>query len=58
MTDEQLLEYVETKIIFAMLGGCEIDDHLGNRKYDVGSWSVGIRADMLSRLIDMAKEKA
>lgn len=57
MTDEELLDFVETRIIYKMLNGCELDDHFGNRKYDVGSWSVSFRADILSRLVDMAKEK-
>ena len=58
MTDEELLQYVEAKIIEKMLDGCEIDDHLGNTEahYDVGSWSVSFRADTISRLIDMARE--
>lgn len=57
MTDEELLEKVETKVLYAMLDGCLIDDHLGRGKYDVGSWSVSLRADQLSRLIDMARSK-
>lgn len=56
MNDQELLEYVETKVIEKMLDGCEIDDHLGNRGYDIGSWSVSLRADTVSRLIDMAKK--
>ena len=56
MNDQELLEYVETKVIEKMLDGCEIDDHLGCKKYDAGSWSVNFRADTLSRLIDMAKK--
>lgn len=55
MTDEELLEYVEAKIIEKMLDGCELDDHLGSEDYNVGSWSVAFRADTISRLIDMAK---
>ena len=57
MTDEELLQYVETKTIEKMLYGCEIDDHLGYKgKLGVGSWSVSFRADIISRLIDMARE--
>jgi hypothetical protein len=56
MTDKELLEYVETKAIKSMLEGCAMDDHLGNKKYDAGSWSVSFRADTLSRLIDMARK--
>jgi len=58
MTDQELIEYLETKAIFTMLDGCEIDDHLGHKRYDVGSWSMGIRADHLSRLIDLARGEA
>ena len=57
MTDEELLEYMETKVIDSMLEGCALDDHLGNKKYDACSWSVRFRSDMLSRLIDMARSK-
>ena len=57
MADKELLEKVETKVLYAMLDGCLIDDHLGNKKYDVGSWSVSLRADQLSRLIDIARSK-
>jgi hypothetical protein len=57
MNDQELLEYVETKVIEKMLDGCYIDTHLGNKKYDAGSWSVSFRADTLSRLIDMAKKE-
>jgi len=56
MTDEELLEYAETKVHAQMLQGCEMDDHLGREKYDVGSWVVSMRADLLGRLIDMAKK--
>ncbi len=56
MNDEELLNYVEAKVIEKMLDGCEIDDHLGYKKYDVGAWSVSFRADTLSRLIDMARK--
>jgi hypothetical protein len=56
MNDEELLNYVEAKVIENMLDGCEIDDLLGYKKYDVGAWSVSFRADTLSRLIDMARK--
>jgi hypothetical protein len=58
MTDQELIEYMETKVIREMLEGCEMDDHLRHKNYDVNSWSVSFRADMLSRLIDLAKGKA
>jgi hypothetical protein len=57
MTDKELLEYAETKVIESMLDGCAMDDHLGRKKYDTGSWRVSFRADILSRLIDMARGK-
>jgi hypothetical protein len=55
MTDQELIEYMETKVIREMLEGCEMDDHLRRKNYDVNSWSVSFRADMLSRLIDLAR---
>lgn len=55
MTDEELLDFVEARICEKMLDGCDIDDHLGNKKYNVGSWSVSFRADTISRLLDMAR---
>ena len=57
MTDEELLEKFETMVLYTMLEGCLMDDHLGRSKYDVGSWVVRLRADQLSRLIDMARSK-
>jgi hypothetical protein len=56
MNDEELLAYVETKVHAQMLDGCVMDDHLGREKYDTGSWVVCLRADLLGRLIDMAKK--
>ena len=56
MTDEELLEKMEARVWYAMLDGCWIYDHLGDMQCDVGSWSVSLRADQLSRLIDMARE--
>ena len=55
MTDEQLLHWVESRVLYAMLDGCLMEDHLGKKKYDVESWAVSLRTDQLSRLIDMAK---
>ena len=55
MTDEELIEYAETKVHAEMLRGCEIDDYLGRKSYDTGSWTVTLRADLMSRLIDMAR---
>lgn len=57
MTDKELLEYVEAKVIEAMLNGCELMDHLGEKHDDIGAWSVSLRADTVSRLIDMARGK-
>lgn len=56
MNDQEFLERIETLVMYRMLSGCEIDDHLHNKKYDVGSWSVGLRADELCRLLDLAKK--
>ena len=53
---EELLEKMEARVWYAMLDGCWIYDHLGDMQCDVGSWSVSLRADQLSRLIDMARE--
>jgi hypothetical protein len=55
MTDEELLAMAEARVIFAMLQGCEMDDHLGRKVFDPGPWSVTLRADQVSRLIDMAR---
>ena len=55
MDDQQLIEYMETKVFKEMLEGCLMDDHLGYKTYDPSSWSVSFRADTLSRLIDLAK---
>lgn len=58
MTDKELLDHVEQVLISQMLNGCEIEDHLGYKGYTmIGSWSVSFRADIISRLLDMAKEK-
>lgn len=56
MTDEELLAFVETKTIEKMLDGCGIDDHLGYKEYRPGNWAVTFRADIMCRLIDMAKD--
>ena len=55
MNDEQLLDFVEQKLMLKMFEGCVIDDHLGCKKHDVNSWAVSLRADQLSRLLDMAR---
>jgi hypothetical protein len=55
MTDKEFLEWLEAKALYAMFSGCFVSDHLGEKKYDVGCWSVGLRADELSRLVDMAR---
>jgi hypothetical protein len=57
MTDEEFLEAMELKAMQAMFSGCLTLDHLGYKKYDTGCWSVGLRADQLSRLIDLARSK-
>jgi hypothetical protein len=56
MTDEGLLDFVEQRMFERMLEGCAMCDHLGV-SYDVGVWSVSFRADIIARLLDMAKEK-
>jgi hypothetical protein len=55
MTDEELLAMAEARVIFAMIEGCMMDDHLGRKVFDPGPWSVTLRADQVSRLIDMAR---
>jgi hypothetical protein len=55
MTDEELLAAVEARVLLAMLEGCMLYDHLGRKVYDPGSWVATLRADHLSRLIDMAR---
>ena len=56
MTDEELLGFVEAKTIEKMLDGCDIDDHLGYKEYRPGNWAVTFRADIMCRLIDMARQ--
>jgi hypothetical protein len=56
MTDEELLDAIEARVIFAMLQGCDMDDHLGRKVFDPGPWVVTLRADQMSRLIDMARK--
>ena len=58
MTDEELLAMAEARVIFSMLEGCMMDDHLGRKVYAPGSWVVTLRADQMSRLIDMARGQA
>jgi hypothetical protein len=55
MTDEELLAAVEARVLFAMLEGCMMYDYLGRKVYNPGSWVATLRADHLSRLIDMAR---
>ena len=55
MNDQELIEYIETRVFKEMLEGCLMDDHLGHKTYHPGSWSVNLRADTLGRLIDLAK---
>jgi hypothetical protein len=55
MTDEELLAMAEARVIFSMLERCMLDDHLGRKVYDPGSWVVTLMADQVSRLIDMAR---
>jgi hypothetical protein len=57
MTDEEFLGAVEARVIFAMLQGCDMDDYLGRKVFDPCPWVVTLRADQMSRLIDLAKEK-
>ena len=54
MNDQELLEFVETKLFEKMFNGCETDSHLG-RKPDPAPWSVSFRADTVSRLLDLAR---
>ena len=55
MDDQEFLDRIETVLFHKMLSGCEIDDHLHNKTYDVGAWSVSFRADTVCRLLDLAK---
>jgi len=55
MTDQEFLDAVEAKLFFAMLNGCAVDDHLGRKVFDPKPWAVTLRADQMSRLLDMAK---
>lgn len=57
MNDKELLEWVEARLILQMLDGCAVEEHLGYKQYNPDSWAVSIRADTLSRLLDMAKER-
>jgi len=56
MIDQKLLEYVECKLFDSMLDGCRVETHLGYKHHDPGRWSVCLRADHLSRLLDLAKD--
>jgi hypothetical protein len=55
MTDQEFLDAVEARVLFAMLNGCAMDDHLGRKVFDPAPWVVTLRADQMSRLLDMAK---
>jgi hypothetical protein len=55
MTDKELLDSLETRVTYAMLKGCEMDDYLGDEEYCPESWAVTLRADELCALIDMAR---
>jgi hypothetical protein len=55
MTDEELINAVEAKVLLAMLQGCAMDDHLGRKVFDPTPWGVTLRADHMSRLIDLAR---
>jgi hypothetical protein len=57
MTDKELLDRLEHRLFDEMFEGCLLDDHLGRNHYDVGAWGVRMRADELSRLIDMARKR-
>ena len=57
MTDEEFINAVEARVLFAMLQGCEMDDHLGRKVFDPSPWVVTLRADQISRLIDLARGK-
>jgi hypothetical protein len=56
MTDEELLDRLEWRLFDTMFEGCLLDNHLGRNHYDVGAWGVRMRADELSRLIDLARK--
>jgi hypothetical protein len=58
MTDEEFLDAIEARVLFAMLQGCAMDDHLGRKVFDPAPWVVTLRADQMSRLIDMARSKS
>jgi hypothetical protein len=56
MIDQKLLEYVEYMLFYTMLDGCRLETHLGYKRHDPGRWSVSLRADHLSQLLDLAKD--
>jgi hypothetical protein len=58
MTDKELLDNLDARVMYTMLSGCEMDSHLGRKKYDPGSWAVSLRADELCRLLDLARGQA
>ena len=57
MDDKEFLDYVEEEVFHKMLAGVAVLDHLGYTKFEAGSWAVTLRADEVSRLLDMAKGK-
>jgi hypothetical protein len=57
MSDKEFLEKIETRVMYAMLSGCEMDSYLGRYKFDPASWAVTLRADELCRLIDLVNIK-
>lgn len=57
MDDQKLLDYVEQALFDAMLDGCFIEDSLGYKMYSPRTWRVGLNAEQVARLLDMAKGK-
>lgn len=60
MTDRELIELAEQRTYHAMLMGCHIWTNAhgllkADYAQDVGAWAVSLRADAMSRLIDLAK---
>ena len=58
MTDQEFIDFVETKVTYKMLSGCAMETHLGYKKYDPGSWDAGMNTGTVSRLLDLAKQAA
>jgi hypothetical protein len=57
MSDDELLDRLEHRLFDTMFEGCLMDNHLGRTAHYPGEWSVSMRADQLSRLIDMARRE-